>query len=378
MDRETKKSVLQIVAFGIILYCAILHLNVVWGVLRNIVSLFLPFILGGCIAFVLNVPMKQIEKRLFFKKQKLHKMKRTVSYVATLVIVLGILTLAMVVVIPELVRAVKSLAHQVPVAMAAVQAWLRENMGKLPQVAAIMEDFDLDVTSISSQAAGILQSAASGILSSSFSFIGSVVSGVISFLIGIVFSVYVLVQKEKLALQAKKILYALLPADKAEHAISIGQLSNRVFSNFLSGQCLEACILGAMFVIAMSILRLPYAMLIGVVITISALIPIVGAFIGCAAGMILIVMVNPVQAVWFLILFLVLQQIEGNLIYPRVVGSSIGLPSMWVLVAVSIGGKLFGILGILLFIPLCSVCYALFRDYINKRLQGKEKGGMKA
>ena len=152
----------------------------------------------------------------------------------------------------------------------------------------------------------------------------------------------------------------------------------KVFSNFLSGQCLEACILGAMFVIAMSILRLPYAMLIGVVIAISALIPIVGAFIGCAAGMILIVMVNPVQAVWFLILFLVLQQIEGNLIYPRVVGSSIGLPSMWVLVAVSIGGKLFGILGILLFIPLCSVCYALFRDYINKRLQGKEKGGMKA
>ena len=378
MDRETKKSVLQIVAFGIILYCAILHLNVVWGVLRNIVSLFLPFILGGCIAFVLNVPMKQIEKRLFLKKQKLHKMKRTVSYVATLVIVLGILTLAMVVVIPELVRAVKSLAHQVPVAMAAVQAWLRENTGKLPQVAAIMEDFDLDVTSISSQAAGILQSAASGILSSSFSFIGSVVSGIISFLIGIVFSVYVLFQKEKLALQAKKILYALLPADKAEHAISIGQLSNRVFSNFLSGQCLEACILGTMFVIAMSILRLPYAMLIGVVIAISALIHIVGAVIGCVAGMILIVMVNPVQAVWFLILFLVLQQIEGNLIYPRVVGSSIGLPSMWVLVAVSIGGKLFGILGILLFIPLCSVCYALFRDYINKRLQGKEKGGMKA
>lgn len=378
MDRETKKSVLQIVAFGIILYCAILHLNLVWSVLCSIVGLFLPFILGGCIAFVLNVPMKQIEKHLFLKKQKLHKMKRTVSYIVTLVIVVGVLTLAMVVVIPELVRAIKSLAHQVPVALAAVQAWLRGNAAKLPQVAAFIEDFELDVASISSQAAGLLQSAASGILSSSFSFIGSVVSGIISFLIGVVFSVYVLFQKEKLASQAKKILYALLPAKRAEHVISIGQLSNRVFSNFLSGQCLEACILGTMFVITMSILRLPYAMLIGVVIAISALIPIVGAFIGCVAGMLLIVMVNPVQAVWFLILFLVLQQIEGNLIYPRVVGSSIGLPSMWVLVAVSIGGKLFGILGILIFIPLCSVCYALFRDYINKRLQRKEKGGMKA
>ena len=378
MEHSRFKDSLLLITFAAALLLVVVQFDGAVTLLGRLLGELSPVLLACVIAFVLNVPMKQIEKRLFLKKQKLHKMKRTVSYVATLVIVLGILTLAMVVVIPELVRAVKSLAHQVPVAMAAVQAWLRENTGKLPQVAAIMEDFDLDVTSISSQAAGILQSAASGILSSSFSFIGSVVSGIISFLIGIVFSVYVLFQKEKLALQAKKILYALLPADKAEHAISIGQLSNRVFSNFLSGQCLEACILGTMFVIAMSILRLPYAMLIGVVIAISALIPIVGAFIGCVAGMILIVMVNPVQAVWFLILFLVLQQIEGNLIYPRVVGSSIGLPSMWVLVAVSIGGKLFGILGILLFIPLCSVCYALFRDYINKRLQGKEKGGMKA
>lgn len=149
-----------------------------------------------------------------------------------------------------------------------------------------------------------------------------------------------------------------------------------MFSGFLSGQCLEAAILGTLFVIAMTIFQMPYAMLIGIVIAVTALIPVVGSFIGCAVGMFLIVMVNPIQAIWFLILFLVLQQIEGNLIYPHVVGSSIGLPSIWVLVAVTLGGNLLGIVGILLFIPLCSVFYALFRDFIKKRL-AERKGNVK-
>ena len=149
-------------------------------------------------------------------------------------------------------------------------------------------------------------------------------------------------------------------------------LSNQVFSSFLSGQCVEAVILGTLFVITMSILGMPYAMLTGIVIAITALIPIFGAFIGCVIGMLLIVMVDPVQAVWFLVLFLVLQQIEGNLIYPHVVGSSVGLPSIWVLVAVTVGGNMFGILGILVFIPLCSVLYALFAMFVKKRLRERE------
>ncbi len=372
MDRNMKKHIIEIVAFAIILYCAITHLNVVWGFVCSILSLLMPFILGGAIAFVVNVPMKQIEKYLFRKNQKLQTMKRTVSYILTLIVVAGILTLAMTVVIPELVRTAKALTSQVPAAVEAVQGWFHENAEKLPSVAAFIEGSEFDIASISAKATDLLQSVATGILSSSFSLVGSVVSGIVSFLIGVVFSVYVLFQKEKLSVQAKKILYALLPEKKADRAVAIGKLSNQVFSNFLSGQCLEACILGAMFVIIMSILRMPYAMLIGIVIALTALIPIVGAFIGCAVGMFLIVMVSPVQAVWFLVLFLVIQQVEGNLIYPRVVGGSIGLPSMWVLAAVSVGGSLFGITGILIFIPLCSVCYALFRDFVHKRLRKRK------
>lgn len=372
MDRETKKHIIQIVAFAVIFYCAMMHLNIVWSLLCSLLSLFLPFILGGSIAFIINVPMKQIEKYLFQKNQKMQKMKRTVSYILTLIAVFGILTLAMTVIIPELVRTAKTLAGQVPAALSTMQEWFRENSENLPSISAFIENSELDITSISSKATDILQSAATGIISSGFSLISNVVSGIVSFLIGVVFSVYVLFQKEKLATQTKKILYAILPESKADKVVSVGKLSNQVFSNFLSGQCLEACILGTMFVVAMSIFRMPYAMLIGVIIALTALIPIVGAFIGCVVGMFLIVMVNPVQAVWFLVLFLVIQQIEGNLIYPRVVGGSIGLPSMWVLVAVSVGGSLFGIMGILVFIPLCSVCYALFRDFIHARLKKKK------
>ena len=202
--------------------------------------------------------------------------------------------------------------------------------------------------------------------------IGGVVSGVSTFVIGLIFSFYLLMQKEKLARQGRQVLYALLPERKADHALDILRLSSRTFSSFLSGQCLEAVILGTLFVIAMTIFRMPYALLVGVLIALTALIPIVGAFIGCAVGAILIAITDPWKALMFIVLFLVLQQIEGNLIYPHVVGSSVGLPSIWVLAAVTLGGNLMGIVGMLFFIPLCSVLYALFRGYVQKRLVEKK------
>ena len=192
---------------------------------------------------------------------------------------------------------------------------------------------------------------------------GSLNNLIINFFIGFVFAIYILLSKEKLGGQGKQILYALLSEKKADKVLEVCSISYRVFSRFLSGQCLEACILGALFVITMTIFRLPYAMLIGVLIGFCALIPIVGAFIGCGVGLFLILMVSPMKALVFLILFLVLQQLEGNLIYPKVVGNSVGLPSIWVLAAVTIGGNLMGVAGMLIFIPLCSVVYILFRMY---------------
>ena len=201
--------------------------------------------------------------------------------------------------------------------------------------------------------------------------VSGIISGVTTFFIGFVFSIYVLFQKETLARQLKKVMYALMPEQTNKKILEVMQIADTTFSNFLSGQCLEACILGSMFVISMTILRMPYAVLIGVLIAVTALIPIVGAFIGCIVGALLICMSNPLQALAFIILFLVLQQIEGNLIYPHVVGSSVGLPGIWVLVAVTVGGSLFGVAGMLTFIPLCSVAYALFRVYINRKADEK-------
>ena len=369
MDKNMKRQILQIVAFAILLYCAVTHIDIVWYVFRNFLSLLAPFILGGSIAFIINVPMKNIEKHLFKKNVKMQKFKRPLSYVLTLLLILGILALALVVIIPELVNTTKMLAQQIPIAFNAVQNWIQKNSEYWPMIATYIESAEIDFSSLSSKAVTLLQSGASKFFSSSVDVIGSVISGIVSFVIGIVFSVYLLFQKEKLSCQAKKILYALLPVKTADRVVSVTSLANHTFSNFLSGQCLEACILGTLFVIVMSILRMPYAVMIGVVIALTALIPVVGGFIGCAVGMFLIVMVNPMQALWFLVLFLILQQLEGNLIYPRVVGNSVGLPSIWVLAAVSIGSSLFGILGILVFIPLCSVCYALFRDFVHVRLK---------
>ena len=242
----------------------------------------------------------------------------------------------------------------------------------LPQLQDFAESLAIDWKSLSQKAIQLAQSWGGSLLSSGGGLIGGVVSGVSTFVIGLIFSFYILLQKERLARQGRQVLYGLLPQKKADRTLEILRLANRTFSSFLSGQCTEAVILGTLFIVTMSLFRLPYAVLVGVLIALTALVPIVGDFIGCGVGALLIAVADPWKAVVFVILFLVLQQIEGNLIYPHVVGSSVGLPSIWVLAAVTLGGKLLGVGGMLLFIPLCSVLYALFRDYVKGRLREKE------
>ena len=360
---------MQIIAFGILLYCGMEHFDVVIGAVDFVLGIVMPFLVGGAIAFVINVPMKSIERHLFAKNGKLAKWRRPVAYLLALALVIGIITLALVVVIPELGNTISMIVQQVPVAVKAVQKWLTDLPDSYPALAPAVAELNIDWSSLADSIVTFVQNFAAGGVSSGVGIFSGIVSGVVTFVIAFTFSIYVLFQKERLARQAKQILYA----EKAtEKILSVAALSNQVFSSFLSGQCVEAVILGTLFVITMSILGMPYAMLTGIVIAITALIPIFGAFIGCVIGMLLIVMVDPVQAVWFLVLFLVLQQIEGNLIYPHVVGSSVGLPSIWVLVAVTVGGNMFGILGILVFIPLCSVLYALFAMFVKKRLRERE------
>ena len=363
------KGLLLVVCGGVAFYCALQNLGDVAAAGRWLLGILTPFLLGSAIAFILNVPMRAIERGLFPEASRRARYRRPLALLLTLLAVLGVLALASSVIGPGITDAVRSIAGQVPGAIRRLQEWLAALSAYLPMIQDFIADLDMDWQSLSRKALEFAQSLGSGLLTSGGGLIGGVVSGVSTFVIGLIFSFYILMQKEKLARQGRQVIYALLPLQRGDRALEVLRLAGRTFSSFLSGQCLEACILGTLFVAAMTIFRMPYALLVGVLIALTALIPIVGAFIGCGVGALLIAIDDPWKALWFIVLFLILQQVEGNLIYPHVVGSSVGLPSIWVLAAVTLGGSLMGILGMLVFIPLCSVLYALFRDFVKRRLR---------
>ncbi len=371
-NKENLKGLLLVLCGGAAFYVALQHLSTVAMALGWLVGILAPFLLGGAIAFVLNVPMRAIERHLYPKAKRGAALRRPLALVLTLVAVIGVLVLASCVIGPGVKDAVKSIAAQAPAAFDRLYNWLLGLEQYLPQIEDMVESLAIDWKSLSQKAISLAQSWGGSLLSTGGGLIGGVVSGVSTFVIGLIFSFYILLQKEKLARQGRQVLYALLPLKRADRALEVLRLANRTFSSFLSGQCTEAVILGTLFVVTMTIFRLPYALLVGVLIALTALIPIVGAFIGCGVGALLIAVTDPWKALVFVILFLVLQQIEGNLIYPHVVGSSVGLPSIWVLAAVTLGGKLMGVAGMLFFIPLCSVLYALFRDFVKDRLEEKK------
>ena len=368
--KENLRGLLLVICGGIAFYSLLQNLPAVAMAVGWVLGILGPFLLGGAMAFILNVPMRAIERRLFpVRPGKQVKGRRPMALLITLLAVIGVLVLASSVIGPGIAEAVRSLAAQVPAAAERLWAQISRLEQYLPMLESLLADWNMeDWKNITQKAAELLQTWGGGILSSGSMVIGGVVSGVSTFVIALIFSFYILLQKEKLGRQGRQVLYALLPERRADRTLEILRLSSRTFSSFLSGQCLEACILGTLFVVSMTIFRMPYALLVGVLISLTALIPIVGAFIGCGVGALLIAIADPWKALGFIVLFLVLQQVEGNLIYPHVVGSSVGLPSIWVLAAVTLGGSLMGILGMLVFIPLCSVLYALFRDYVKTRL----------
>ena len=374
-NKQNIKGLLLVVCGGVAFYCALQNLDVVWGAVRGLLGILAPFLLGGALAFVLNVPMRAIERHLLQNSRRGAKLRRPLALVLTLLAVLGVLALASLVIGPGIADAVMSIIREIPAAFDRLQKQLNglaESLAAyLPMIQEWLAGVNIDWESLSRRVLEYAQALGSGIVSSGGGFIGGVVSGVSTFVIGLIFSFYILLQKEKLSRHGRQVIYGLLPLRQADRTLEILRLASRTLSSFLSGQCLEACILGTLFAVAMTIFRMPYALLVGVLIALTALIPIVGAFIGCAVGALLIAIDDPWKALWFIVLFLVLQQIEGNLIYPHVVGSSVGLPSIWVLAAVTLGGSLMGITGMLFFIPLCSVLYALFRSYVKERLAKK-------
>lgn len=367
------KKIRELIVFTALLVVALWKFDVVLDVLKTIGQIIFPFILGGAIVFVINVPMSFLEKKIFenIKKENkaARKLARPVSLLLTIVLVVGVIALVMIGVIPQLTKTMGSLMINITDFIPQIKIWIRDFFHDNREIMKLVDQVQFKPDQAIRWGISLLGNGAGNMMNTTVSAVGSVVSGLATFFIAFSFACYVLFQKEKLHVQVRKVLFAFLPKQKAEAFLKVCSLTYRTFANFLTGQCLEAVILGCMFVVTLSILRMPYALLIGVLIAFTALIPIFGAFIGCAVGSFLIFMVSPKQAIIFIIVFLVLQQIEGNLIYPHVVGESVGLPSIWVLAAVTIGGNLMGIVGMLVFIPLLSVVYTIFRKVVYQRLK---------
>lgn len=297
-----------------------------------------------------------------------NRVVRPVSMVLAILLVFLIIGIVIGVVVPQLGQTINSIGESMTKSLPKIQIWLEQTFQDQEEIVKYIKNLDFDWKNWLNTIKDFAWNGAGSVLSYTMSATMMVVNGVMSFFIAFIFALYILSQKENLGRQSRKLITAVFSQKIVEKILSVCSLSYKTFSRFITGQCLEAMILGAMFFVTMSIFRLPYALLVGVLIAFTALIPIVGAFIGCFVGALLILMVNPMQAVFFVILFLILQQVEGNLVYPHVVGNSVGLPSIWVLFAVTVGGKLMGVMGMLVFIPLFSVLYALLREWINYRI----------
>lgn len=374
MEKGTVKTIMKLITATVFLCFALANLSAILGILGKLMGLLSPFLVGGCIAFILNVLLKVWEEKVLKRVKIARQAKRGISILLTIISVLLVIFIVVWMVVPQLIEAGESIAEQIPAAWDKAEKFVNDNVEADTQIGSIITQIGENGEKMIADLADYLKNSSGHILSTTVNVVSGTFGVIVNLFMGLIFAIYILAQKEKLLGQGKQVMKAFLPEKVSGKLSEIFALTEETFRKFITGQCLEAVILGLIFFVAMSIFRMPYAVPISVLIALTALIPVFGAFIGCVVGAVLILVVSPVQALAFVVLFLVLQQVEGNLIYPHVVGNSVGLPSIWVFAAVLIGGKLFGVVGMLVFIPLCSVAYVLFRDEVKKRLQRKTAG----
>ncbi len=370
LDKKTVKSLIYIIFSAILFAWALKHIPFILGIFGTILKPMVPLFIGASLAFVLNIYMNLLEK-LFHKIEK-PKIRRAVSIVGALLTLFLGLALVLLIVIPEVARAFESIGEKLPGFFEDAKVWLENLLSTFPMFEESLANVDLSLENIGDTLMDVIMAGGNNLADLTVNIVTKLFSGAMNIILGLIFAIYILADKENLGRQVRRILYAYLPEKRVDQFLGITSLVSDIFQKFVTGQLTESVILGTMFVVSMLIFGFPYAVVVGVLVTITAIIPIVGAFIAMAIGFFLIFVNNPTQAFWFLLLFLVLQQIEGDFIYPKVVGNSIGLPALWVLVAVMVGGGLYGILGILLAVPISSVFYVLLKRNVGNRLEDTE------
>jgi len=370
IDKKLMHRIFVLIAGAILFGWLVLDTARATELFIKVWSLFAPFVIGAGIAFVFNVPMRAIENQL----EGIHRtgLRRGIAIVLTLFILVLVFMFVMELLVPQIRLTLDSLGEKIPgfVERTAnkLMVFVDENPDLKEWILETTKLEKLDWPSILQNTLKVVGDSVSTVMGSAVNVIGNLTSTIVNTVISVVFAIYCLARKDILATQGRRIVYSILSEKNADRVVRVLRLTNTTFSNFISGQCLEACILGGLFAVAMAVFKMPYISLVSVIIAVTALIPVVGAFVGCVVGAFFILVNDPFQAISFIVMFLVIQQLENNLIYPRVVGTSIGLPGMWVLMAVTVGGELMGVGGMLVMIPLVSVFYALAREYTDKRL----------
>ena len=376
MDKKLFRSYMLLITFAVALILLLTKIDVLLSGLGVALGLLKPFFIGFAIAFVLNIPYTVILDGLnrMDAKGKLKKVENPIAIIGAYVLCIGIIVGIFAIIIPELGRSINSLISNSEEYMDNIQGffiWLSQfDFSWLAEL-----DLNQILTSLKAELTAFLNksiNALSAVFPQIFSMTASVISIVANFFIAMIVSIYLLVSKEDLCRQIKKLTYAFLPRSWADECVEIVRLSSQCFTNFVTGQLMEACILGLLCFVGMTIFRFEYAFLISMMIGVSAIIPVVGAFIGTVPGVLLLLFVEPMQAIWFVVFILVLQQIEGNLIYPKVVGESVGLPALWVLMGIVVGGGVGGVLGMLLGVPVFTIVYKLTSKITHDRLQKRE------
>ncbi|MBQ6884165.1 MAG: AI-2E family transporter [Clostridia bacterium] len=373
LNRRLLKYAFLITLIIAVAYTAVTQPQRITSLLSGFVSLLSPFIIGFCAAYVVNLLLRPLERFWLWvckksKKQKLiTKIKRPLCLTISFLIVIGILFAIVFMVIPAFKETIVSFANKVPQYAKTIESWYYTVVEFLENYNFTLPEISLDVAKLTQIAKEIISDYGSNVLDTTVNVTASIVSAIVDIVLGFVFAIYLLAQKEKLGNQTERATKAVLGPQRAEKLVDITSLTNGVFTKFVTGQLTEACIIGVLCFIGMLIFRMPYAAIISVLVGFTALVPIFGAFIGTGVGAFLILLESPAKAFWFIVFIIVLQQLEGNLIYPRVVGKSVGLPGIWVLAAVTIGGGLFGVLGMLFSVPICSVLYVLFKEFVNKK-----------
>lgn len=365
-----KRPIIGYILLIAALILGIQNITVVVTVLQTVVGVLQPLILGAVIAYILNILMKKLEK-IYFPKSKnslINKTKRMVCIILSLLLVIGILGLVMGLVLPELAGAFAVIAESVPVYYEKLVAWLMTYSDKFPVIEEYINGLQLDWSQITKNLVMYATSGVGGIFNSAISVVSVVVGGIVNFVIALIFAIYLLAGKEKLSAQLKRVLEAYLSEKKRAQLAQMVAVADNTFSSFIVGQCTEAVILGSLCTIGMWILRFPYAPMTGAFIGVTALIPVAGAYLGAGVGAFMIMTVDPMKALLFLVFIVCLQQLEGNLIYPKVVGSSVGLPALWVLAAVTVGGGINGIFGMLLGVPIAATLYKLIGMDVRKKI----------